>query len=127
MDSMIDLVGYWFGEVADDERDRIEAALMADPELLAEYFAMKRRFEQGDGNGPRPHVRDRLEAELFDAPRPEPRFARNARSWMRWAGAGLVAAASIAALWWLVLRPNGTPAGRLVDTARPEAESGHTL
>ena len=124
MDSMIDLVGYWFGEVTDDERNRIEAAMMADPVLLAEYFALKRRFEQGDGDGPGPHVRDSLEADLFDT-RKAPVRPR-ARTWARWAGAGLIAAASIAVVWW-ILRTDVQPPGTIVDTARPQAESKHTL
>lgn len=122
MDGMIDLIAYWFGEVTDEERDRIEAELMANPALLAEYFGLKRHFERGNEQGPAPDVRERLEADLFDSPR----RARQPRPWTRWAAVGLAAAAALAAVWWW-LQPGAPQGGTLVDTARPQAESRHTL
>ena len=117
------LVAYHFGATTDEERDAIDAHLVACTACLRTYLALKHASERAPLERPSSHVKARLRAEAARrfSPRP-PLFARRIPLYQ-----GVALAAIAAAVTLLVPRVlhrtevrEGTPQ---VDTSRPRAES----
>ncbi len=123
------LVAYHLGATTDEERDAIDAHLVACTACLRTYLALKHASERAPLDRPSAHVKERLRAEAARRfARPAPAKARApllSRRIPLYQGVALAAIA--AAVTLLVPRVihrtevrEGTPQ---VDTSRPRAES----
>jgi anti-sigma factor RsiW len=95
-----DLVAYQFGSVDLEARDRIDAHLVACPECLKGYLALKREIETAEG-GPRPSPQARARLRGAVARELAERRARTAAEpawWRRPLAFGFAAAACAAAM-----------------------------
>ena len=125
------LVAYHLGTVSDEQRDSLEAHLLACRACLRTYLALKRAGDRAESERPRPAVRARLRAEVARAfPAPERRPTILGRPIPLYQGALLAALAACIALAapsviHRISRADVAPAAPSVDTARTRAESLH--
>jgi anti-sigma factor RsiW len=134
------LVTYQLGTIADEERDGVEAHLVACRACLETYLALKRAADRavhaGDvgADRPRPEVKSRLRAAValeFPPPARHTRIAVLARRiplYQSVALAALAAAIALAApsVHHRVSRADASATGTpSIDTARTRAESLH--
>jgi predicted anti-sigma-YlaC factor YlaD len=132
-----DLALYHLGAVTEEERDVVEAHLMACSACLKTYLAVKRAAERSDRERPRPHVRARLREEVgraFPSPERRSKLAIFGRRIPLYQGFALAAVAAAVAL----VAPNivqravfhdrdraARPGAPAIDTSRTHAESLH--
>jgi anti-sigma factor RsiW len=126
------LIGYQFATLADDEREGVEAHLLACSACLRTYLALKAQIDRGarTGEGPSEAARVRLRAAV--QARYRPTAARRVRRWLShpmplYQGLAVAALVAIAAIvappLARALRASGARPAERVDTARPAAES----
>lgn len=119
------LVAYHFGATTEEERDAIDAHLVACTACLRTYLALKHASERAPLERPSSDVKARLRAEAARRFAPKPRATLFARRIPLYQGVALAAiAAAVTLLVPRVLHRSavheGTPQ---VDTSRPRAES----
>ena len=125
--ALVDLVGYHFATIADDERAKVDEHLVGCTTCLRAYLALKHKVE--DAERPSERTRERLRAAVKE--RFTPSTVGRVRAWL---GRpiplyqGLAAAAlavALAALVPTLVRRALVPApnGPYVDSGRPVPES----
>jgi len=130
----IDLVGYHFGTLDDDEREGVERHLVGCPACVEAYLVLKRRADATADIRPGGELRARLRrdvARAFPSRRKAPVLAFLARPIPLYQGALAAAVALVAVLLadgtlrgGGLARPNAaTPEAARIDTSRPSAES----
>lgn len=129
----IDRVGYHFGTLADDERERVERHLVGCPACVEAYLVLKRQADEAADVRPSAELRARLRrdvARAFPARQRTPMLAFLARPIPLYQGALAAALALIAVLFADgalrgVLPRSGAamPEATRIDTSRPSAES----
>ncbi len=121
------LFAYHFATSTDEERDAIDAHLLACNACLRAYLALKRAAERGPLERPSARTRERLRAEVartFEKPsRARVLFLeRRIPLYQGLVAAAIAAAVTLAALGWTPHAPVGDGVPR-IDTSRPRAES----
>jgi hypothetical protein len=127
--AVVDLVGYHFATLADEERVKVDEHLVACTSCLRAYLALKHKVEDARGERPSEEARARLRAAVNERFRPS--AASRLRAWLGrpiplYQGlAAAVVAVAIAALAPAVIQrvPRPLPAGPYVDSARPVPQS----
>lgn len=128
--TVVDLVAYQIGGIAEDDRSAVEAHLVECRACLGTYLAIKRAADRAAAaERPRPEVKARLRAEVARAfpPKKARPVSFLGRRIPLYQGFALAAAAAAIAIIAPSVRdrfhPNGAERAPLVDTSRTRAES----